>query len=360
MGPFDIGGLPPELQIHIYSFVVPDEDAVIITKQGEAFKSRHGFSIVSTSPQYHALVGSKSTRRAYLDAMGDHMVRKADVVFINVEDLKFTGFRAFIKAAFRANKLQQFFVHSTDNPGSLRCLEVSHVTSDKLPDTFDNAFSFIKFLTGLMKKVPGAAAHDVRMNHQVSECSNEARLMTVLNTLGARGTMGPILEPLFQAFNRHYNIILHRTAYDKQLEEARFAPHKQAVAAGPSVASGWQQAAGGAEASEEDEDMENANLRGDIEGEYTGMVDDGTQGGWVEEMNEATDQEMGEQMDDESDSENIKEEELEEEPAGTLYDHDQHYMAANYQPATDATTFLGQVFAGTASLSAQPRFVGSW
>ncbi|KAF2160924.1 hypothetical protein M409DRAFT_28532 [Zasmidium cellare ATCC 36951] len=316
---FDIGGLPTELQLEILGYSVPHEYCVVATRAclTEEFKGKHNFSFCSS--QFAAFALCKATRPAYL------------------EDFKFTNFRAFITAVDRADKLQEFRIHlGCNNPHPHRQLDVSHITTNKLPDTFDNALKFIKFLMSLMKKLPGPPADDVRVAHQVRECGNEAKLLQLLYTLGASGTVGRLPERLFAAFRQHHIISSWEATNAGHAEEMRLKQVDEDVAKGPLIdghgedednvanrvpaAEGLEQAVGGAEISEDYEDME---------------------------------------TDQESDEVNIKEEE-EDEPPGVLYDHDQHQMSYTYPPPADFSAFLGQAFLGYAYVPVFPHYTAEY
>lgn len=375
--PFDIGGLPTEMQLQIFDFVVSEEDHVIMTRQhsSASLKSKHEFSFVSSGPQYRAFVGSKSTRGAYLDALGDYMVKNAGDVDANVEDFKFTNLRAFIKAVFRANKLQHF-LHPTGNGSELyRRLHVSHITTDKLPDTFENPLKFVKFLASFMKKLPGPPAYDVRMLHRVRECGNEAKVVQLLNTLSVGVATESIPERVFAAFRQHHLFSSWQATNASQLERMLWERMRDDIANERLISGGGldeddmadqvpangdlEQAVGGAEVSEDDEDMETGHLSGNGADEYTSTHNGGTDSAMVEEMNEETNEEMQEDMDQESDEVNIKEED-EEEPPGVLYDHDQHQMSSNYPPPATFSAFLGQAMSGHALVPIYPRFTANY
>lgn len=194
--------LPDELKLHMFEHLIKDEQPVIATKQyrNDKFRTNRRFSFFGK--YYAAMAACTTTRGPYHQALGDHVMRNAVSIKVNVKDLNFTNLRAFITALAKEDELEDF---ATRGPGltSRRVLHIYHHTTKALPDSFDRALSFIKFVNGLVKKLPSLSGQELYMVHHVQKCEDDRALGRLLYTMASVRSMSRSMSKIVGAFRRY-------------------------------------------------------------------------------------------------------------------------------------------------------------
>lgn len=182
---FPVHRLPAELQILIYSFVVPREKQYIISSKSQRsgkFISSHRF--IFLSKRYRLLASGPESRAQYHAALGDYIMNEAREITVNVVDLDFTNFRACLNELSRKQKLPDFArEHDPEAdklapvrpiPADRRRLNIVFINTTFFPNTMNNVLDFAKTTNRLLKKLPAQPANgfDLCITAKVHSCED--------------------------------------------------------------------------------------------------------------------------------------------------------------------------------------------
>lgn len=210
--PFADRNLPMELQVKICSCIVQSELPVIATTSFRKPKLK----------TKRAMAGSATARDPYYQAMNDYMMKSALRIDVVVKDLNFSNLRAYLTALSKANHLEDFVLRPNfdhrGSSGAPRQLRIFYHTTKALPDGFGKVLSFVNFVNGLIKRVPGAPGRELHMRHEVRSCGDVGALNLLLQSMYMVeiSDMSTTLHTIFTAFCRKLENVRAQQERDRQ------------------------------------------------------------------------------------------------------------------------------------------------